>query len=107
MTDQEGEPIWINVIEMRKTRSSLACQGMVMDFISVLWWPTKEPFAFDPENIADRMNAIFTRREYTAANIRAHERELRRFFVILPDGRWAPDPKFFVLNDPYQEGAGS
>jgi hypothetical protein len=103
MDEGGGDGIWINAEEMLKTRGSLVCHGMVMDLLMVIWAPTKEAFRFEPKALAERLNAIFPRREYSADLLLKHEHELLEFFVVLPDGRWAPNPKYFVLNDPGSE----
>jgi len=60
-------------------------------------------FVFDPAAFAAL--ASNRREAITAADIEAMRGDLLRFFLVLPDGRWAPSPALFVANDPYAEGS--
>lgn len=61
-------------------------------------------FRFSPAHVA-RLCAT-PRSRLTARAIEGMREDLLRFFVALPDGRWAASPALFVTNDPTEEGAG-
>jgi hypothetical protein len=85
MTDDQdgrGEPIYIDAKAMLAADVSLIGRGMVMDLLTVMWWPTKEPFRFDVPAIVIKMNKVFPKREYTEEGLREHQEELRTFFVL-------------------------
>jgi hypothetical protein len=82
--DERGEPIYIDARGRcwRPAAVSLIGRGMVMDLLTVMWWPTKEPFRFDVPAIVTKMNNVFPKREYTEEGLREHQEELRTFFVL-------------------------
>ena len=80
------QPLWINTEAMLANRAGAEASGIAMDLIMRVWWPTKQPFTFDPKALAARFNAQVPR-------------EATTFFTVLPDGRWAPSPEYFSLTD--------
>lgn len=96
----EGEqPLWINTEAMLANRAGAEASGIAMNLIMRVWWPTKQPFTFDPEALAARFNAQVPARGYTAAKIEKRRKAIATFFTVLPDGRWAPSPEYFSLTD--------
>lgn len=97
--DRSRDFFYIDARAMQESSASMIAHGVVMDLMVVLWWPTKQPFAWDIPAIVSTMNAKFPARDYTEAALREHEADIRSFFTVLPDGRWAPSPKFFSMSD--------
>lgn len=97
MAHSKGDPIYVDSKAMLSNRVGLVAVGVAMDLIMLVWWPTKQPFTFNPEKMAARLHRELPARGYTAATPRRHQKAIRSFFTVLPDGRWAPSPKFFSL----------
>lgn len=90
-----GDPVWINLPAMLTLEMSPAGLSLAMALIHQLWWPTRQPFAYDPEAMARRLKTPgLGTRDY-----RRLRREVACLFVVLDDGRWAPSPAFFSVTD--------
>lgn len=96
MSDDRGDVVWINVEALNKAdRGDVAGIGLAMQLLTQVYFPTKQPFVFDPEALAKRMTA----RDATPESLARLRDAAAKFFTILPDGRWAPNPEFFSLTD--------
>lgn len=94
-----GDPLWIDVKAMQANRAGFEAVGIAMDLISFIWWPTKEPFVFDAAALAARLGEQLPARGYSEKAIKRNLKGVKSFFTVLPDGRWAPSPKYFSLTD--------
>lgn len=67
--------------------------------------------SYDAQAFADAVNSTMKgmakEQMVTAAEIEKLKPVLQRFFVETSDGKWAPSPEFYVINNPYEEGGGN
>lgn len=96
---KEKEAFWINVDAFNRNKAGAEAGGVYMDLLVYVWRPTMEPFRFDPETLATRLNVVLPRREYTAEKLEALRPAIATFFVVLDDGRWAPSPEYLSMTD--------
>lgn len=101
-----GSPLYINTARFLADGVGFEAAGIVMDLIGRVWWPAKSGFVFDEEALAARLAAELPGRGYTADVLRRHRAAVAAFFIVLPDGRWAPSPRYFSLTDGDTERRG-
>ena len=99
MNRDRGDPIYIDSSAMLENRVGLEARGMAMDLISLLWWPTRQPFEWDIPKLSTFLSKELPARGYSEETLRRNETEVKTFFTVLPDGRWAPNPKFFSMTN--------
>ncbi len=100
MTNREsGEAIFLDteVMLQKGGETGLIAVAMAMDIIMVLWWPTKEPVLPDTERIVEHLNRFFPRRDYSVPLFEKNKADVEKFFTVLADGRWVPNPEIFSL----------
>jgi hypothetical protein len=99
MSNSEEQPIYIDTRAMLANKAGLEAVGIAMDLLTIVWWPTKAPFAFDAKALAAQLSELLPARGYSDDVILRNLSGLRTFFTELPDGRWAPSPQFFSLSN--------
>ena len=94
MSSGKGQPIHINTTEfLRRSRSAgVEATGMV---VALLTFGNGQPFAWDTRAVAQFLTREHPRHPMTPAALEGMRESLLRFFVVLADGRWAPDPAVF------------
>jgi len=98
MNEHGEDPLYINTGAFTTcNKGSLESVGLAMDLVTIIWWPTKDAFEFDPALLAERINHAAPGRKINAMKLRKLAEEARQFFTVLPDGRWAPSPEFFSV----------
>lgn len=102
MSRQDNPPIFINTSRFmklsRETRKSHA--GVVaIDMIATLTGGHLCAFSYDEDRVATAMAKIFTKESKTADELRKMRKDLLKFFVELPDGRWIASPDVFSAVD--------
>ena len=73
--------------------------GIAMDLITLIWWPTKQPFEFDIKNLAIGLHERLPARGYTEEALARNADAIKSYFTVLADGRWAPNPMYFSLTN--------
>jgi hypothetical protein len=101
--EDQGEPLYLDVERFLANKANAEAAGVAMDLIAGVWWPLKTPFVFDEEALAARLARELPARGYTAEMLRRRRKRIASFFTVLPDGRWAPSPKYFSLTDGNRE----
>ena len=101
-----GESFYVNAERFLANEAGPEAVGVAMDLIGHIWWPTKSGFAFDEEALAARLAAALPARGYTADMLRRHRDAIASFFIVLPDGRWAPSPEYVSPTDGDTEQRG-
>src|SRR3954469_22805153 len=97
MNEHSEDPLYINTGAFLTHKGSHESIGFAMDLVTIVWWPTKAAFEFDPATITDQINQVAPSRKLTAVKTRKLSAGAREFFTVLPDGRWAPNPAFFSV----------
>jgi len=90
---------YINTDAMAANEAGAEAIGMVIDLLVYVWYPSFRPIEFDPEALAKRLNAEVPARGYTAQMFKRRRKKIASFFVQLPDGKWAPSPRYFTFRD--------
>lgn len=91
----EDEAIYVDHTAMRAVECSLAARGLAMSLLFEVWFPTKQGFVWDAEDLAARVSAP----DATPAMIEAEKDDVAKFFTVLADGRWVPSPAMFSMTD--------
>jgi hypothetical protein len=99
MSRKDDEPIWINTEALLALRIPAQDLGLAMTLLMEVWWPSKKPFDFDPPALFKRLRKSV--RSLSIEQIEQSRDGASKLFVVLPGGRWAPNPKLFTQNDPY------
>lgn len=101
-----GRPIFLNVERFPALLDGAPIEtaAVVMELIAVYAPEGHGAFAFDPERCARAIRAGLpkasrSRREMTTSLLARLRPYLLRFFVELPDGRWALSPDVFSAVD--------
>ena len=95
--DESGDSLYIDAHAMRANAAGFEAVGIAMDLISCVWWPTKQPFSYDPTRLAESLGKALPARGYTPDALERNAAEVESFFVVLPDGTWAPSPQYFSI----------
>jgi len=96
---EEEQPIYLNTEALLANKSGAEASGLAMDLLLIIYWPLKQAFIYDPENLAARMNVVAPGRGYSASKLKKLKKKASTFFTVLEDGRWAPSPIYFSLTD--------
>ncbi|MFH5926427.1 hypothetical protein [Roseomonas xinghualingensis] len=88
---------------MRQVKQPLAIM-VALEVLGVVRKGSIEPLNFDPHGWVADMRSLGRHVPLTADEIREAEVDLLHFFVVLPDGRWQPNPEIFW---PFGECAGA
>ena len=99
--ETEEEPLYIDAKAkaMLGNKTGMMAVGIAIDLFFHLWWPTKTPFSGDPRLMTELLQEKLPARGYTEESFRQNMKGLKTFFTVLPDGRWAPSPKYFSLTN--------
>jgi hypothetical protein len=97
MSHQSDQLLHLDVQAFMSHNVSPVAGAVAMDLLLHVWWPTKEPFAFNSSTHAAFLNARAPGRKYTAEMLQSNHAEIASFFTELPDGRWAPSPKYVSM----------
>lgn len=93
--DDEQEGLFIDIQEMLTQRNPPMVVGIAMSLVTMVWWPTRQPFAWDANVLAPMLKAP----DATPAALEEHKAAVQTYFSVLDDGRWAPSPRFFSVTD--------
>ncbi len=88
---------YINTTALLANKAGAEAVGMVIDLLVYVWYPNYRPFRFDPEELSRRLNKEVPARGYTPEVFERRREKILSHFIELPDGLWAPSPKYFIL----------
>ena len=86
-------PIYLDVEALRRVDVSLKARGIAVTLVLEVWWPSQEPFDFDPQRLA----TVISGARVSVEDLVSERDAISQLFTSLPDGRWAPSPVFFSL----------
>ncbi|RUL78228.1 hypothetical protein [Dyella choica] len=70
-----------------------------MDLVMIMWWPGKQPFEFNAKELVIHLNAQLPARGYSEDALMRNYEDIKSFFTVLPDGKWAPSPTYFSMSN--------
>ncbi|WP_426026437.1 hypothetical protein [Brevundimonas sp. TSRC1-1] len=93
-------PLYIDVEAMLRSAGGgdLAAKGLAMTLVFGVWEPGRQPFAYDPDQLFERLSAG-GHTGITRDELEQNKAGAQRYFVVLDDGRWVPSPEFFSVTD--------
>ncbi len=91
--------MFIDVEAMGDINQETSPESMVIaiDIILEFWLPAQEPVLPDVERIVERLNRSLPRHNLSVAVFEEHRPDIEKFFTVLEDGRWVPNPGIFSL----------
>lgn len=99
MNEQREDPLYIDAKAMLENKVGFVGKGIAMDIICCIWWPSKNAFTFDPKTLATQLAKELPARDYTEQILRENAEDIKTFFTVLPDGKWAPSPQYFSVSN--------
>ena len=113
MEERDTEnPLWIDTERLLQAHRGMGPRAVGIQ-MTLVFICCEQGFAmtYDAQAFADAVNStkkgVGKEQMVTAAEIEELKPLLRRFFVETSDGKWALSPEIFVINNPYEEGAGN